>query len=132
MNFYIGYFQQIKSMSDNILPISTAIWQPKWLPKDKYVVMEELSPRYINHHSDCKGCTKDKYLSCEFLKEYKEYIYSLNIRNILNKINTLLFMTDYIDVCFMVYELPDNPCSERHILKKWFEDNGIPIRDFKM
>lgn len=139
MNFYIGYFQQIDQLPKTILPISTAIWQPKWLPKDRYVVFKELSPEGIEHHDDCVNCPHDKtsfelgvhLYSCEFLKEYKAKLESLNWSDIESHIKSSMLLTDYTDVCFMVYEMPNNPCSERWIIKDVFKLKfGITVLDF--
>ena len=34
------------------------------------------------------------------------------------------------EVILMVYEKPDNPCSERVILKRWFNENGMLLDDY--
>lgn len=30
----------------------------------------------------------------------------------------------------IVYEKPDNLCSERVVIKKWFKDNGVEVKEF--
>lgn len=35
INFYISYFYQIRNMKPNMLPISTAMWDPKWFHDGK-------------------------------------------------------------------------------------------------
>ena len=36
INFYISYFYQIRNMKPNMLPVSTAMWDPKWFHHGRY------------------------------------------------------------------------------------------------
>lgn len=124
MQYYIGYFQQLNMLSkeqlNTILPISTALYQPKWLDIH-YEVFDELSPRGIKSHDECPNCdhSKAKFehgfhtYSCGFLKFYFTKLCNLDWSKLQSKIQTAMFMTNYKDVAIMVYEKPDNPCSER-------------------
>ena len=35
------------------------------------------------------------------------------------------------EIILMVYEVPDNPCSERVELLRYFRENGIDIEEWK-
>ena len=35
------------------------------------------------------------------------------------------------DICLIVYEKPDNPCSERGGLIEWFNENGVDLKEWK-
>ena len=37
---------------------------------------------------------------------------------------------DDVDFAFLVYETPQNPCSERAMIQKWFHENGMEIEEW--
>ena len=108
IKFYISYFYQIRNMSPNILPVSTAMWDPKWFHngnRDNYRFMdkngvingvrmnqlcmemykyEQLVKNNVDCGEHCPGIEQ-----CRFMQEYAKCI-----RKILISKNLYLFVTD--------------------------------------
>jgi len=157
MKYLISYFYHIRHFYPYMIPVSTALWDPKWyhngmgqnhifedsrgvvngLRCEKLHFPEEL---YDNlHDKQCKGkpC-KYEPSTCEFLKEYEKYLFSLNFKLIIDELeyfakemkDTLEFSEDPI-IVLMVHEANTNPCSERGPLIKLFKSNNIDIKEFE-
>lgn len=140
MNIYISYFYKIRFMNNNIIPVSTAIWDPKWYHENKgnsYIFSsntilglraEELNPSAIyDSHSDCSRTCGKNPDSCEFLMKYYDYLNTLSYDEVIDhlyefsKISQSILHTEHNpDVCLIVHETPDNKCSERGPLQSWF------------
>ena len=142
---YITYFYNIRFFPTSLVPVSTAVWDPKWYHdfktssfvfRDKRGVVngiraEILSP-YKIENCECKNCKSNKDPTvCSFIKQYRDYIFSLNFKEIYSSLlNNVSRKFDNADVCLMVYEKPDNPCSERATLIEWFASNGVELKEF--
>lgn len=143
---YITYFYNIRFFPINLLPVSTAAWDPKWFHNfkgrnevfmDKRGVMNGLRLETLvcsniyNADEDCQSCTHDHPESCNFLKKYYDYLCTVNFTAMLNYFKVLPGIVapgiDNVNICLIVYEKPDNPCSEREPLKKWFKENGVDL-----
>lgn len=143
MNLYISYFYNIRFFPTNLIPVSTAVYDPKWYHnfksdnnvfKDKRGVingirMPILSP-YKIENVECKSCVEKNPQTCTFIKQYRDYILSLNFNEVYSKLNSISNKFNNADICLMVYEKPDNPCSERSSLIEWFKLNGIELLEF--
>ena len=147
--FYISYFYQIRFFPETLVPVSTAVYDPKWyhefqgnnhIFKDKRGVLNgircpALAPLeqhipWTTKEEQCVGrehCDFD-FGTCAFLKNYEKYIFSLNFEDTIKRIE---FAVQYIkpnaDICLMVYEKYDNPCSEREVLVKWFKAHDVDL-----
>lgn len=156
----ISYFYQVRNFKPYMLPISTAVWDPKWYhafkqPEhtfvDKNGVMNGLRIKPLAPNSSCsnlcrgpENCNSIEPGSCEFLQKYREQLDKINfdefmfnldlsgrkLKHILNFEETPMFV-------LLVHEKYDNPCSERSALISWFRDNGkdlkelqYPVKDF--
>lgn len=147
---YITYFYNIRFFKDNMIPISTAVWDPKWFHNNgtdtdifidengiyNGIRCKELSPYKIAEHSCGKECNQTAP-DCSFLKAYRDYIYSLDFKKVYGhlcdlsiKLKNSKKLNYEPDVCLMVHEKPENPCSERCVLVDWFKDNGITVQEF--
>ena len=147
---YISYFYKIRFFKNNMIPVSTAIWDPKWFHNNgtsadifidengiyNGIRCMELSPYKLTEHSCNKECNQFAP-NCSFIKAYKEYIYSLDFQKtygylcgLSNKLRDMKKLNYEPSICLMVHEKPDNPCSERSVLMDWFKDNGIEIEEF--
>lgn len=147
MKFYISTFYNIRYLKPNQIPISTAIWDPKWLklgPNEAGIftgIKEELlSPMYLKEE-DCicqKNCPYRGLMApCRFLTAYDEYLASVDFKHIMDEFRRVAEdvrkITNYTgepDIVLLVYEAVENPCSERAGLKKLFRNNGLELIDF--
>lgn len=146
MKFYISYFYQIRNFDKSIIPISTALYDPKWFHqgkdnnyifKDKNGVYNGIRAEILNP-SKCTGCpckSKDPD-NCEFLSQYRSYLNSLNFasfimycKEIANQVSSLEQISDP-SIALIVYETPNNKCSERSAIIEWFNQNGCQITEF--
>lgn len=148
MNVYITYFYRLRFLPDNMIPVSTAMYNPKWYTANgklfidnrgvvNGIAFKALSPHKISSEDICvKDCPKDPR-SCSFLVKYDEYINSLDFYEVYSYLEKLVDVVKQItktdkdyDVCLMVYEKPDNPCSERKTLIDYFAKHGIEVKEF--
>ena len=152
MEIYTSYFYQIRFFTEDLIPLSTAKWDPKWFHNfknqnhyffDKRKILNGLRiPLFVpgkNCDNLCKG--KNCNLSskdCLFLKEYQKQLNNLNFEEVINFLQNILdnykkLRPDIIEpkIVLIVYETPDNPCSERKIIQNWFKENNINIREWR-
>lgn len=141
MKFYISYFYNIRFFPENLVPVSTAISDPQWfhdykgmtyLFKDKRNVWngvncKGLSPYKVNN-IDCKKNCELNPSTCAFIKGYSDYLHTLDFENIKKLLEVSCNkLQPNCDICLIVYEKPDNPCSERQSLINWFAENGVDL-----
>ncbi len=148
-----SYFYQIRNFTPNMIPLSTALWDPKWFHKnkghnfqfkDKNGIWNGLRAEPFKPGPACENlCRGPEYCntknpnSCAFLKKYKEQLDNLDFNDIYNRILSIgkqvqereKFAEEPI-VVFIVYEAPKNPCSERVMIQKYFQEHGIEIKEF--
>lgn len=94
MKIKISYFYQIRFFKPYQIPLSTALYPPHWFTNhiDKRGVLNGLSINYFKpnpHNNYCKGCNKDKWETCDFLKEYRQQLSKLNINNVLDDLELI-------------------------------------------
>lgn len=151
MKFWISYFYNIRFLKPNQIPVSTAVWDPKWYHNfkgnsevylDKNGVLnglrvEELNPQKLNAHG-CPCKHKGDYKTCRFLREYREGLRRLNFQRLIDKLELIgsgwkntAGLEEEPEIVLIVYEVPDNPCSERVPLIEWFAENGIELEEWK-
>jgi len=142
MKIYTSYFTQIRHFKPNQLPLSTAVWNPKWYRESAWIdkrgvicgtSLPELSPASI---SQCCPCSNKTAPTCEFLERYTNYLYTLDFDAIMEKIKQMASIVEEMtgeeaEIMLMVYEVPSNPCSERVPLQNWFKSYGIEVEEWK-
>ena len=148
MKIFITYFYNIRFFKPHTIPISTAVWDPKWyhnfqghdiIFKDKNNVLNGI--RYpdlssVNIPQSCPCENKDP-TTCQFIKDYSKYLNTLNFDKVYsdllfigNKAKEILKFDEEPEICLMVYEKPDNPCSERKSLIEYFNKHGVSITEW--
>lgn len=135
MNFSVktSYFYQIRNFTPNMIPVSTAMSDPAWYrpPEDKEYYIDKrgivcglrYEPLIVQPHGSHICPCEDRTLApaCPCMQEYEQLLNSL-----VDKDKTLKafeyccnkFNADTI--ALIVYEAPNNPCSERYALQKFF------------
>ena len=151
MKYFITYFYNVRFLKPYQIPFSTAIWDPKWWHdgkgynhyfKDKNGVynglrIEPLHPEEDNH--ECTNCWSDHDPTrCTFIERYKQQLDALNIKDIIwylettaKNIQVLEGFSEEPEIFLLVYEKPDNPCSERWPLIEWFAKHGIEVKEYE-
>lgn len=153
MKIAISYFYQIRNFKKYMIPVSTARWDPKWYHDfqhseytflDKRGIINGLRCEELHPNDNCvnlclgKEHCSDNPNNCLFLKEYKKQLEQIDFINFMerakksiNKIAKQLNLIEEPILVFIVYETPNNLCSERQVLLDWFNNNGIKCEELK-
>jgi len=150
MKILTSYFYNVRFFKPNMIPLSTAVWDPKWFHnfknqnhvwKDKNGVwnglrLEELNPK--NCHAGGCPCDKRDYKNCRFLSEYRQGLKAIDFDNLIKtieKISNLVKESEGFceepEIILLVHEAKDNPCSERVPIQELFREHGIEIKEWK-
>lgn len=154
MKINTSYFYQIRNFTPNMIPISTAMSDPKWFraPEGKEYYIDKrgivCGLRYeplIVQREGKHGCPgpeqcwcaesylKNAYgneIACPTLQEYKQLLYSLvDKEKTLKAFEYCLNKFNADTIVLIVYETPKNLCSERWALQEFFncEELRYPI-----
>lgn len=153
MKIYTSYFYQVRNMNKNILPFSTAIYDPKWFHDfreqsysftDKKGVINGLRAKPFvpgkSCQNLCKGREECNYLvpgKCKFLRKYEEQLFNLDYKEIVNRFNIIINnyklnfnINDDVSIALLVHEAPTNKCSERVIIQKWLKEYSLFAGEF--
>lgn len=153
MRIYTSYFYQIRFFPSNLVPLSTAKWDPKWFHdnksqtyqfKDKRGVLNGLRAEPFVPGSaldgTChgpEGCYQTPP-RCKFQLGYLEQLRQLDFQTIMNRFEELAACIkttegfDDVDFALMLHEAPTNPCSERIAIHLWFTENGYSISEWHL
>lgn len=146
MKLALSYFYQIRFFTPNMVPFSTAMWDPKWFQKgkDRRGVYTGIRIEPLVPGEECSGlCSgasscRQQPGNCQFLSNYRAQLHALNcgaVIDYLEKVTSAVrtaegFAEEPIAV-IMVYEAPSNACSERGSLLEWFRENGYQIEEWQ-
>lgn len=146
MKIYTSYFYQIRNFTPNIIPVSTALSDPIWYrpPQGKEYYIDKrgiinglrYEPLIVQRYGtkECIGkraiCpyADDANYNCELMTEYESLLYSFVDKEktlkafeyCANKFKKELGFKEEPIIVLMVHEAPNNPCSERVALQKFF------------
>lgn len=142
-----SYFYQIRNFKPWMIPVSTCLNDPQWYKPppgkeyfiDKRGIINGL--RYQDLIVQPGGCPCEYHhqgnAHCYFLTEYRKRLYQQVDRNKVkkafqfcaNKFQKELCLNTEPIIVLMVYEAPNNPCSERKILQEVFncQELSYPI-----
>ena len=142
LKLHTSYFYQIRFFKPFQIPISTAVWDPKWFHDyqsqdhkfiDKRGVVNGFRCEALHPAAECEGLCHGRPCqfspdSCEFLKSYRKQIFRLDREKLLDSllkaarvIQQKLKFTEDPELIFIVHEAPANVCSERAVLQDFFE-----------
>ena len=150
MKIRVSYFYQIRNFKHNMIPMSTALGDPKWyhnnagkmnIFKDKRNILNGLRYERIIVQDKCPHicpCGDKNPSSCLFLNSYRQELEKLDFNQV---------MEDLTDFCAMyareeqleeepiavliVHEAPTNPCSERWALIDYFHAHGVECKELE-
>ena len=144
MRRYITYYSNLRNLTPNCLPLSTAIYPPVYLKvrgwKDKDGLYHqnlareyglwiggqatELVPMIKEDDAGCPCNIKDPS-KCGFLRSYAAQLDKIDFKKFIHYYEELL-----VPQVNEVSNIPDNPCSERSAIIPWFRKNGIDIEEW--
>lgn len=151
MKIYLSYFYQVRFFKPNMIPVSTAMWDPFWfnhdgqIYKDKNGVynginLEDFHQELNLTEEEMCPCDQHKHRNgeCAFLREYRKQLDTINFGDFLKWCEAL---GNYVQkkeqfeeepiIVLLVYEAPTNPCSERGPIIDWFAANGMELKQWK-
>lgn len=147
-----SYFYQVRFFKPNMIPLSTAKWDPKWFHNfrgpghtfvDKNGVVNGLRAEPFAPDPSCdnlcrgpQNCDNKSPVYCPFMQRYAKQLDTIPIGEIMErcyrlgvKVKELTHFEGEPAFVFLVHEAPDNPCSERVIIQRYFTDHGIPCKE---
>lgn len=146
MKISTSYFYQIRFFEPNMIPISTAKWDPKWFTEhvNKNGVVNGLRANILAPGPTCdnlcdgkNNCTSNP-MKCKFLRSYRDQLYNLDFKKLYNYLERLAEYARSLNgfsgephIVLIVYETPDNICSERAVIQEYFQANGVDCRELK-
>lgn len=137
----------LRFLKPNQIPISTALWDPKWYNRDGKVYVNDkgvifglkcppLSPQECT--PGCCPCNNKTPSKCKFIQEYMESLRKLNfleikqgLENMAREVQRFMGFTEDPEIILVVYETPNNPCSERGSLIQWFLENNVNLEEYE-
>ena len=149
MILYTSYFYQIRFFPENLIPLSTAVYDPAWFHagkgqdyefKDKRGVMNGVrAPIFVPIMDEvyCGPECKLQPPDCIFLTKYREQLDKLNYDEIMERLQLLHDAIcneqgfDDCDFALIVHEAPWKKCSERIVIQQWFQDRGYNIQEWQ-
>jgi len=161
MKVYISYFYQIRNFTPNMLPLSTAMYPPKWFNKnnrywmdargvingvsiDEFIFPKHLFDNVLDDNNKCgNDCGfypigEDWFKWCPFMKIYYNHLREQNLIDILNRYENVIKHTfneilnlNIDTIVLIVHEPPDRYCGERPVLKRYFAENGIELEEWR-
>ena len=149
MKLRLSYFYQIRHFKSNMIPMSTAMYDPAWyhdfkdqdyIFKDKRGILNglRLHPVIVqnqNREHQCPCETRDAS-QCPLAESYEIALEMIDFSKMMKGIED--FCIDYCKrnnikeepiAVLIVYEAPDNPCSERYSLLKYFNNHGVECKE---
>lgn len=149
MKIRLSYFYQIRNFKPNMIPMSTALLDPAWYHDFKdstYIFTDKrgilnglrLLPIIVqnaNGEVHCP-CEHRDATRCPLAHDYEAALEKVDLPKLMKGVKS--FCDDYCQqnkikeepiAVLMVYEAPNNPCSERYSLLKYFNSHGIECKE---
>lgn len=151
MNIYTSYFFKVRFFTPNQIPLSTAMWDPKWyhdnrdqetLFFDKRGVINGLRVPFFAPDATCNGlcrgakaCIQDP-ADCMFLQAYRAQLARLSFKGVMSSLQSIAswavykgLVKDGPELVLLVHEATNNPCSERVPIQEWFQNYGVTVKE---
>lgn len=154
MKVYTSYFYQVRFFEPYMVPVSTAVWDPKWYHDfkgqdyvyiDKRGVVNGLRAEPFMPGPQCDGlchgpetCTEQKMpWNCKFLELYQAQLFALKkdeiiarMKDLGQRVKKFAGFEEEPVLVFLFHETPSNPCSERGPFQKWARYVGLEVEEF--
>lgn len=123
---YTSYFAKLKSLPDNIVPISICGKPPDWYKGLQY---KKLAPKYNFFMKWKENHDNDYYIKC----------FNQQVLSRLDAVDVVLDLFDLLDengfdigdknIALICYEKPDDFCH-RHLVANWLNKNGYECEEW--
>ena len=142
LKLYTSYWAQVKNFPKNLIGLNTTVFPPHWRPlgrDNRGIWVIDCPP--LKPGRECVGlcngkCNPKHPDDCEFLKVYRNQLDNIDVGDFLNHLDRLAYKIkkdeDLSDVDFaaVVFEAPQNKCSERVALQSWGAFCGLDIKEW--
>lgn len=121
---YTSYFAKLKSLPENVIPISICGKAPDWYKGLQY---KKLAPKYDLFMEWKKNHDNDYYIKCF----NEQVLNTLNVDNVVYELNEMCngrFRDN--DICLICYEKPSDFCH-RHLVADWLNKNGYDCTEWE-
>ena len=116
---YTSYFAKLKSLPDNVIPISICGKAPDWYKGLQY---KKLAPKY-----DFFIKWKDNHDNDYYTKCFNEQV--LDKLDVEDVVSELIDPHSGIDIALICYEKPEDFCH-RHLVAEWLRKNGFKCEEY--
>lgn len=132
---YTSYFDNLKSLPNNIIPISICGKAPEWYTGLQY---KKLAPKYGFFTEWKKNHDNNDYIqhfNSEVLDELcvTRVLHELHLKlpySIRVDIECSVWGSNKFHIALICYEKPSDFCH-RHLVSKWLNDNGYKCEEWK-
>lgn len=142
MKLYISYFYQVRFFPRNLVSLSTVVWPPKYQITDSTgqpALIVDCPP--LKPGAACEGlcngsCAPKHPQNCAFLQTYYKQLQQINMDAFLTHLYSLGEYIkqkehfDEVNFAIIVFESPKNICSERVMLFRWLQENGVEVEEW--
>lgn len=121
---YTSYFAKLKSLPDNVIPISICGKAPDWYKGLQY---KKLAPKYDFFMEWKKNHDNDYYIKC-----FNEQVLSnINASNVVMELKHLCgkSLCENQPIALICYEKPSDFCH-RHLVAEWLRQNGFECKEW--
>ena len=133
-----SYFAKLKSLPDNVIPISICGKAPNWYKGLQY---KKLAPKYDffmkwkeNHDNDYYiKCFNEQVLSGLDAYEVANDFYNLlpeKEKFLINITNCPPWNNDSVNIALICYEKTSDFCH-RHLVADWLNENGFECKEWR-
>jgi len=139
-----AYFYQIRNFKPNMIPISTCLSDPGWYrpPKGKEYYIDKrgiicglrYEPLIVQSQgTHCCPCEDKNILqgNCPTMQEYRQLLETVDFDKMIKAFEFCLNKFNKDTIVLMVYEAPNNLCSERRYLQEYFNKHGIECKELE-
>ena len=150
MKIYTSYFYQIRNFKPNMIPVSTCLSDPVWycppagkeyyidkrgiicgLRYEPLIVQKYGTKECIGESSICPLVHYQPYYYCEMLQEYRQLLETVDFDKMIKAFEFCLNKFNKDTIVLIVYEAPNNPCSERRYLQEYFNKYEIECKELE-
>ena len=116
---YTSYFAKLKSLPENIIPISICGKAPDWYNGLQY---KKLAPKYEFFMKWKENHNNDYYIKC-----FNEQVLNkLDPMRVYQELCSLAKSDEFALIC---YEKPSDFCH-RHLVSEWLKERGFDIEEW--
>ena len=144
MKLYTSYWAQVRNFPKTLVGLNTTVWPPKWRPLGKDargVIVIDCPP--LKPGVACEGlcngkCSPKHPQDCEFLNVYQRQLNEIDFNQFMNSLQKLHDKIcadegfEDVDFALIVYETPQNHCSERWPLQSWLRYYNIQVEEWNI